>query len=167
MKPGFQSFLIMATFFAVPMFFCYWLMNGHAGLAAFAAVISGLFFAIGMRIFGANMKNRFKTDPPALDSNEPILYSGPANHMRGYEGVGGFLYLTSHRLLFRPHSFNVQKGDFSLPSSEIKSVISNQKTLGFLANRLIAVDNSGMRQTFIVYEPKVWAEKIAVQQVAN
>ena len=45
-----------------------------------------------------------------LQTHENLLREGNANLQRGWETVGGRLYLTNQRLYFIAHSFNVQSG---------------------------------------------------------
>lgn len=45
-----------------------------------------------------------------LRPGETILKEGPANLKRGLEVVGGRLWLTSQRLAFKSHAFNIQVG---------------------------------------------------------
>ena len=48
-----------------------------------------------------------------------VLEERAASHFLGGEGRGGKLLVTSRRLAFRPHRFNVQLATWSLPLSEI------------------------------------------------
>ena len=160
MKPELKTFFLTGGFFAFFMFFCFWFTSKNIYAAAVTASIAGLVFALSMRCCGTVIQRRFEACTPPPDTDETILHSSPANHMRGLEGVGGFLYLTSHRLLFRPHSFNIQKEELSVPLSTIGTVSFSKKTWGLLSNRLTVTDNSASQYAFIVYYPKVWVEKL-------
>lgn len=39
--------------------------------------------------------------------------------MRGWEGVGGRLYLTNRRLVFESHAINLQTGTTDIPLADI------------------------------------------------
>ena len=55
-----------------------------------------------------------------LAAGETLLREGAANLQRGVETVGGRLFLTDRRLLFRSHGFNVQDGDTEIPLARIR-----------------------------------------------
>lgn len=57
-----------------------------------------------------------------LQAGEALLKQGRANLQRGLETVGGRLYLTTVRLIFEPHRFNVQTGVTSVLLQEIAGV---------------------------------------------
>ncbi len=48
-----------------------------------------------------------EADSVDLRSKESLVKKGPANLLRGVESVGGVLRVTSHRLIFDPHSGNL------------------------------------------------------------
>ncbi len=50
---------------------------------------------------------------------EAIQRTGLANLQRGAETVGGRLYLTSQRLIFEPHAFNIQTHPEELRLSDV------------------------------------------------
>lgn len=44
-----------------------------------------------------------------LLSGEQLIKEGFANLQRGWEALGGRLYLTNQRLIFESHPFNIQR----------------------------------------------------------
>jgi hypothetical protein len=56
-----------------------------------------------------------------LRPGETILREEPANLQRGWETVGGQLTLTSQRLVFESHGFNVQTGATEIELSSLRS----------------------------------------------
>ena len=48
------------------------------------------------------------------EADENILLESPANHCKGIEGVGGKLFLTNKKLIFKSHKFNIQNHEFSI-----------------------------------------------------
>ena len=57
-----------------------------------------------------------------LSPGETLIRDGAANLQRGWEAVGGRLFLTSNRLVFSSHAFNVQSGRTEIPLSDIRQV---------------------------------------------
>jgi hypothetical protein len=82
------------------------------GLSAFC----GLGFAAGI-VGPAWAVTRLLAPIPAwaLEPGELLLYEAPANHFLHGESRGGKLLVTSRRVGFRPHRFNVQVSSWSTP----------------------------------------------------
>jgi hypothetical protein len=59
---------------------------------------------------------------PPLLSDESVLRDGAASLKRGWESVGGWMYLTSLRLIFEPHVINFQTDCFAIPLVHIQDV---------------------------------------------
>jgi hypothetical protein len=118
---------------------------------------TGAFFGIGMAAATAAFQKRLERDPPVFDREEVLLQS-PANHFRGVEGVGGWLMLTDQRLVFQPHSLNVQKAEWSVPLSELIRV-EPRRTLGILPNGLRAVTTAG-EERFVVEDRTPWLREV-------
>src|SRR5215470_6508505 len=91
----------------IGLFFTFRSVNPFA-VGPFGLVLglaAGLLFGLMVATFVAWQRSRFTREDPGLEG-EHLLKQGPANHFRGLEGVGGWLYLTDKRLLFRSHRFN-------------------------------------------------------------
>jgi hypothetical protein len=119
-------FIKMTVFAGVPfgllmgLFFTFRSVNPFA-VGPFGLVLglaAGLLFGLMTATFAAWQRSRFAREDPCLPG-EHLLKQGPANHFRGPEGVGGWLYLTDRRLLFRSHRFNLQNHEVSMPLDEI------------------------------------------------
>ena len=54
--------------------------------------------------------------------HETQVCSGPANAQRGMETVGGWLYLTSERLIFEAHGFNIQRGRTTISLRQVSGL---------------------------------------------
>ncbi len=69
-----------------------------------SGLLSGTFsgFLFGL-IIGILKSSKFvdTTTKIETEANEDILFQTPANHFKGVEGVGGMLYLTNKRLVFK------------------------------------------------------------------
>jgi len=90
---------------------------------------------------------------------EQLLHDGPANHFLNGEGVGGWLFLTKERLLFRSHQFNVQRHELSVPLKEIAEV-QPVRTARIFPNGLRLVTRSGKEERFVVREHGRWRDEI-------
>ena len=100
-----------------------------------------------------------------LSSNETITRSGVASLQRGAETVGGKLYLTSHRLIFESHSFNIQTGATIISLAEISQTATCwTKFLNLfpiVPNSLAVLTSSGEKR-FVLFGRKKW--KLAIDR---
>jgi len=74
-------------------------------LGAALGLASGVLFGILLAAFVEWQRTRLTGQSPCREG-ERLLRQGLANHYRGWEGAGGWLYLTDQRLVFRSHGFN-------------------------------------------------------------
>jgi len=106
--------------------------------------------------------------PP--EPGETLVHQGDANlYLRRKQvdgrllwhriGIGGRLFLTSSRLLFHAHRFNVQSGVWTWPVGAIASV-EPVNTLAMIPNGLAVVLHDGERFRFDVYKRRAWMESI-------
>jgi hypothetical protein len=117
----------------------------------------GVLFGLTLASFVTWQSARFSRQAAALDG-ERIRHQGPANHFRGWEGVGGWLYLTDGRLLFRSHGFNVQRHELSMPLAEVADVQACS-TAWVIPNGLRVVTANG-DERFVVEGRRDWVEQI-------
>jgi hypothetical protein len=94
-----------------------------------------------------------------LSPDETIVFQSPANHFKGMEAVGGMLYLTSLRLIFKSHRFNIQNHQCSINLNEITTVDTN-KTLGVVNNGLIITIIANHTEKFVVSDVNEWVAKL-------
>lgn len=102
--------------------------------------------------------------PFPLGQDEELVRSGSANMQRGAETAGGKLYLTTERLVFIPHSFNVQRGPSEIPLSLIKDVGGTwTKLFGVLPlvpNSIAVTLHDGTAHSFVVTGRGSWIAAI-------
>lgn len=102
-----------------------------------------------------------------IDPDENIMFETPANHFKGIEGVGGRLYLTNRRLIFKSHKLNIQNHQLSIDLSDIKHV-DRYKTLGLVNNGLVITIITDKTEKFVVEKVEEWVklltEKNGLQQ---
>ena len=137
-----------------------WLLGMGSGL--FAGVLFATFFTalftMSMRWFVARQAKEFANHRPDF-GGEVILMEGPANHLKGVEGVGGYLWLTSGQLFFRSHRFNVQNHEYGALLSEIAGAEATM-TLGTVPKGLLVHLISGSQEKFVVHQNNDWAAAI-------
>ncbi len=90
-----------------------------------------------------------------------ILFEGPANLFRGFEGVGGKLTLSTEGLFFEPHAINIQKSKETILLGDITRV-EKTNTLGIVPNG-IKVITANKEYRFVVKKRNQWLAKINQQ----
>jgi hypothetical protein len=133
----------------------------------FGGALGGFVFGWLMGLF-ANDKFLTKRTNIDTDSNETIVFETGANHFQGLEGVGGKLYLTNKRLIFKSHRFNIQNHELSISLSDVDKV-DRYNTLGIMNNGLSVTTSDNIIEKFVVQQPEEWMfqlkEKNSLQQV--
>ena len=98
-----------------------------------------------------------------LAPDETLVREGGANMQRGWEAVGGKLALTTSRLVFASHAFNVQAGPAEIPLADIRDVTPAwTRFLGLIpvAPNSICVRTDRGTHRFVLYRRKEWIAAI-------
>ena len=108
------------------------------GSYIFQGVFFGLIVGVGFPYmtvkFGTKLTSKIgKNIKPDLIENELIEIEGPAILFCGIEGVGGKLFLTNKRLIFKSHKINIQKGQTNIEYRHIQN-INKRKTAKLIDN---------------------------------
>ena len=92
----------------------------------------------------------------------PVHHNGPANWLRGWEGVGGWLAMTSQRLVFASHHFNWWTGVLLIETRDIlRAELCWSRLFGLvpvLPNGLLVRTAVGRSYRFVVSDRQRWAE---------
>lgn len=123
-------------------------------------ILSGVLFGAITAWMARRQAKKLLLERPTF-TGETLIFEGPANHFVGREAVGGYLFLTDARLLFRSHRVNIQNHELAIPLGEMSSVEAT-KTLRVVANGLSITLGSGQQEKFVVNEHTVWRDKIEV-----
>jgi hypothetical protein len=143
-----------------------WTANGLATTTIFKSIASGLFsgiiagFLFGL-IMGWFKTSKFVDTTTKIDTQpgEDILFQTGANHFKGAEGVGGRLYLTNKRLVFKSHKLNVQNHELSINLKDINQV-DRYKSLGIVNNGLTVISKNDSLDKFVVEQADEWIKKL-------
>jgi hypothetical protein len=99
-----------------------------------------------------------------LQPGEEILKRGFANLQKNAETVGGELCLTTKRLIFQAHPFNVQRGETQIELSKIQSLEQSwTKLLGFIPlcpNAFLVRLREGREHRFTVWKRGRWIRAV-------
>ena len=144
----------------------YWTGGGFQSLNSylFQAIFFGVFMGVGfpylLQKFGRNLTYKLgKNITPDLTQSEQVEVEGPANLFRGIEGVGGKLFLTNKKAIFRSHKMNIQTGQTDINYEDITEIIE-RKTAKLIDNGIRIKIASGKKFDFVVNEREKWIEKL-------
>ena len=124
--------------------------------------IAGLLFGWTTGLIAKAMAKGIHLVP---DEDETILFETGANHFKGFEAVGGKLYLTTKRLVFKSHRLNFQKHTLSINTHEIAAV-DRYKVWGISNNGLLVKTKNGLTEKFIVVQPEEWLQHLDNKNLA-
>ena len=94
-----------------------------------------------------------------LQQGEEIIKKGAANHFVKIESVGGQLFLTNERVVFKSHSINIQTHELSIPFNQIED-IGKRNTLLIVPNGIFIKLITGKIEKFVVWKRNEWISKI-------
>lgn len=147
MKNILKNSIIGALFFACFMsIFFKFIFRGIDTLTIFVF----FFLGFGIPIFIFLKFTSKKNDEIANEINQEgeVCYKGLANHFVDMEGVGGHLFITKDKIIFKSHEFNVQNHSIEIPLQNIIEV-KPYNNLGIIPNGLMIIQN-GKEDKFVV-----------------
>jgi len=101
-------------------------------------------------------------DVEAMPDSETTLTKVGAHLIHGWEAVGGHLTITTRRLVFASHAFNVQTGITDIPLQAIGR-IDRCNTLGVVPNGLRITLPDGTRYHLVVWNRRRLMQMITAQ----
>ncbi|WP_439482634.1 hypothetical protein [Cyclobacterium plantarum] len=134
-----QSLLFRGLFFGITFSLVFpYLFNGLAGK---------VFAKMGTNIH------------PVLEVMEKIEKEAPATLFKRLEGVGGKLFLTNKRVIFKSHQLNIQRGQTDIDFTSIIGI--EKRMVNKWGNaRLVIRTKAGKEYQLVVYEPELWKKEI-------
>ena len=126
-------------------------------------ITSIFFFSVSINIAIPNNKIELIEKTPFLKNNkdielrknESIIKKKAANHLVGNEFVGGKLYLTNQRVVFKSHKLNFNNHQISFELNDIQNVVKSQ-----LFNGMIIILKNGKEAPFVIWKRKKWINEI-------
>ena len=135
-------------------------LNSYLFQGIFFGIFMGIGFPYVTQKFGTKFTSKIgKNIKPELAQEENIEIEGPANLFRGMEGVGGKLFLTNKKVVFKSHKINIQKGQTDILYENITEIIK-RKTAKIIDNGIRIKTNRGNEFDFVVNEREKWIEKL-------
>ncbi len=152
-----KSFLVTSIPFGIIMSLIF-AFNSDWSLAVYTGLIGGVFFGLAMAFF-SNSQWVEDSSRPEIPIDEQIIKDGQASHFKGFENVGGWLFLTDSRLISKSHSFNFQNHELSIPLNEVVDAQS-VLTMKIIPNGLRVEMCGGQSESFVVEGRREWSCQI-------
>ncbi len=92
---------------------------------------------------------------------ERVLADEMGSLFRGWESVGGRIYVTNRRVIFESHGLNLQRGNTEIPLEEIVEA-RRRNTLFIVPNGMEIETRDGTRYRFVVWTRARLIDMIAV-----
>ena len=92
---------------------------------------------------------------------EQVLADEMGSLFRGWESVGGRIYVTNRRVIFESHGLNLQRGTTEIPLENIVEA-RRRNTLFIIPNGMEIETRDGVRYRFVVWTRARLIDMIAV-----
>ncbi len=166
-KQNWKYISILALFAGVIFIFILYLLDSFTGIktrSLYQLILEGISFAVVYGLLFYFMTEILipmlaRSVKPGLMKNEKIKMDGPASLMKGFEKVGGKLFLTDSRLIFKPHKLNIHRKQINFELEEISEVMK-RKTSNTLDNGVRVTTTDGKNVDFMVHERDLWLKKL-------
>ena len=158
MKQSPKSLVLSGILFGISMGIIFSLMSGWL-IGIISGSVAGITFVAFFGLFIYMQPRRARVFKRELSRDFTIVHDGGANHSKGIEAVGGWLFLTNEMLLFKSHSLNIQKHMLNIPLVDIDGVEKARNKVP-IQNGMVVKTKDGKMEKFIVNGRDVWIEKI-------
>lgn len=118
-------------------------------MGIFAGLLFGVLFTACMVLFSKHLEKKSEHLRIEISKSKKIVCEGPANHKKGTNAIGGWLFLSENTLEFYPHKINIGGQNLSVSIDNIVKVETK-------FNRLKILTKSGDAFTFVVNKTNLW-----------
>lgn len=118
-----------------------------------AGILFGVIFTVSEAILSEHIEKKSEHLRAEISKVREIICEGPANHKKGVNAIGGWLFLSKDAIEFYPHKMNI--GGENIPI--LLDDISNVETK---FNRLTIHTKANKTFTFVVNKANLWKQSI-------
>ena len=166
-KQNWKYISILSLFAGVIFVFILYLLDSFTGIRTrplYQLILEGIIFAVVYGLLFYVMTELLipmlvRSVKPGLMENEKVKMDGPASLMKGFEKVGGKLFLTDSRLIFKPHKLNIHRKQINFELEQISEVMK-RKASNTLDNAVRVTTTDGKSMDFMVHERDLWLKKL-------
>ena len=115
-------------------------------------IIFGVLYSLCMALFSKHIEKKAKNLRMGISKVRTIICEGPANHKKGINAVGGWMFFSEAGIEFYPHQLNFGGHNLLIPIHDIVNVETKSK-------QLIIYAKAG-KLIFIVNKANLWKQSI-------
>ncbi|MDE6690847.1 MAG: hypothetical protein K2K04_02645 [Clostridia bacterium] len=117
-----------------------------------AGVAFGVLFTVAMAIFSKCLEKKAERMRAEVLKDRKIICEGPANHKKGANAIGGWLFFTENSIEFYAHKVNIGGQNIVIPCDDVTDATAQ-------ANKLI-IQTESENYIFIVNKSNLWEQSI-------
>ncbi|MBE6639183.1 MAG: hypothetical protein E7616_06985 [Ruminococcaceae bacterium] len=148
-RSGFSRYALMGVVSGM----VYGILMGLFNQSLIEGILMGILFAIlfPLCMFAVSLftGRKYAKKRAAIQAERAVFCDGEATH----NGNGGWLFLTAAGLEFYPHSFNLNRSEYTLALTDIRGAIVK-------SNHMVVFICYGANVEFTVAKPKAWAGQV-------
>jgi hypothetical protein len=126
---------------------------GNITIGIIAGILFGVLFTVGMAIFSKHLEKKSEHLRAEISKVRKIICEGPANHKKGVNAIGGWLFLSEDAIEFYPHKMNIGGQNISILIDDISNVETK-------SNQIKIHTKTNETFTFVVNKAKLWKQSI-------
>lgn len=166
-KQNWKYIAVLALFSGVIFIAILYLLDSLSGVKSkpwYVLIVEGIIFAVIYGLLFYLMTEKLipaltKSIKPKLIDHEKKGSDSPASLLRGFEKVGGKLFLTNKRLIFKPHKLNIHRKQINFELEQISEVVK-RKISNAPDNGIRITTADGKSHDFVVQDRDLWLEKL-------
>ena len=159
-KNGIKQYVIVCCisglFFGLFMGLWNGLTSGSLKTGIIAGIVAGgalgVLYTLASALFSKYIEKKAEYMRAEILKNRMIICEGPANHKKGVNAIGGWLFLTNNSIEFYPHKVNIGGQNIIIPSEFVISATTK-------VNRII-IQTKSENYIFAVNKSKLWEKSI-------
>ena len=129
------------------------LFGSNMTMGIIEGVIFGVLFTVAMAIFTKHIEKKSEHLRAEISKVRKIICEGPANHKKGVNAIGGWLFLSEDAIEFYPHKMNIGGQNIPILLDDILDVKTK-------SNQLKIHTRSNETFIFVVNKANLWKQSI-------
>jgi hypothetical protein len=152
-KNGIKEWTLMCCGCGLAYGFFISLFYGDMTMGIIAGVLCGTLFTLCRAIFSKLIEKKSAHLRAEISKVRKIICEGPANHKKGANSIGGWLFLSEDAIEFYPHKMNIGGQNIPILIDDILNIETKSKQL-----KIHTKANETF--TFVVNKANLWKQSI-------
>lgn len=152
-KKSFKDYLMMGVFYGLFMGLFMGLFEKNIIMGIIFGIVCGFLFTLGISLFMKRSEKKSKNLRAEISKVRKIICEGPANHKKGANAIGGWLFLSEDAIEFYPHKINFGGQNIPILLDDVMKVETK-------SNYLKIYTKTNDLYTFVVNKSKLWEYSI-------